>query len=137
MPSAKKYLAGDSTFQQQLAAFNRSKKDYKSQYKRKRGVIKRDYHETERGMQEQAGEDRTDQANDFAGRGILRSGVYAKALGDYNEDFQTKVKNLLTGRNDALGDLAMQKTNFFRQLELERLAAKQDALRRRAQQFGL
>jgi hypothetical protein len=47
------------------------------------------------------------------------------------------MKNLSTGQQDKLGDLSMQRTNFLRQLGLEKDAARQDALRRRAAGLGL
>lgn len=135
--SAAKWLAGDTTYQQQTSNFKKSKSDYESQYKRQRGITERDYSEMVRSMNRQGDSDRDDQANDFAGRGILRSGVFAKALGDYNTEFNEKMKNLLTGKSDKLGDLDMQRTNFLRQLTLEQNAARQDALRRRAAQLGI
>jgi hypothetical protein len=135
--AAAKWLAGDTTYQQQLANFNKSKSDYESQYKRQTGITKRDYSEMLRSMNRQGAQDRVDQQNDFAGRGILRSGVFAKALGDYNTEFNAKIKNLQTGQSDKLGDLSMQRTNFLRQLKLEQDAARQDALRRRAAKLGI
>jgi hypothetical protein len=135
--AAAKWLAGDTTYQQQLANFNKSKSDYESQYKRQTGITKRDYSEMLRSMNRQGAQDRVDQQNDFAGRGILRSGVFAKALGDYNTEFNAKIKNLQTGQSDKLGDLSMQMTNFLRQLKLEQDAARQDALRRRAAKLGI
>lgn len=132
-----KWLAGDTTYQQQLANFNKSKSDYESQYKRQKGITTRDFAETLRSMNRQGVTDRDDQQNDFAGRGILRSGVFAKALGDYNTEFNSKIKNLNTGKSDKLGDLSMQRTNFQRQLKLESDAARQDALRRRAAKLGI
>lgn len=135
--AAAKWLAGDTTYQQQLSNFKKSKTDYEAQYKRQKGITTRDYDEMVRSMNRQGTSDRDDQKNDFAGRGILHSGVFAKALGDYNTEFNAKMKNLLTGRSDKLGDLAMQRTNFLRQLTLEQNAARQDALRRRAAKLGI
>src|SRR5690606_10425961 len=135
--AAAKWLAGDTTYQQQLSNFKKSKTDYEAQYKRQKGITTRDYDEMVRPMNRQGTSDRDDQKNDFAGRGILHSGVFAKALGDYNTEFNAKMKNLLTGRSDKLGDLAMQRTNFLRQLTLEQNAARQDALRRRAAKLGI
>ncbi|MFE1145191.1 hypothetical protein [Streptomyces rochei] len=132
-----KWLAGDTTYQQQLSNYNKSKSDYESQYKRQTGIVNRDYAESQRAMNRQGDQDRVDQKNDFAGRGILKSGVFAKALGDYNTEFQAKMKNLLTGKSDKLGDLSMQRTNFLRQLKLEQDAARQDALRRRSAKLGI
>lgn len=132
-----KWLAGDTTYQQQLANYNKSKTDYSAQYNRQTGITKRDYAEMIRQLNLQGTQDRTDQQNDFAGRGILKSGVFAKALGDYNTEFNSKMKNLQTGQSDKLGDLSMQRTNFLRQLGLEQTAAKQDALRRRSAKLGI
>ncbi len=135
--AADKWLAGDTTYQQQLANYNKSKSDYSSQYNRQKKVTQRDFNEMVRQLNLQGKQDRDDQQNDFAGRGILHSGVFAKALGDYNTDFNSKMKNLQTGETDKLSDLADQRTNFLRQLTLEQQAAKQDALRRRAAKLGI
>ena len=132
-----KWLAGDTTYQQQLANFNKSLTDYNAQYNRQSSMTKRDYAEMIRALNQQGTQDREDQQNDFAGRGILRSGVFAKALGDYNTEFNGKMKNLQTGQSDKLGDLAMGRTNFNRQLNLEKQAAKQDAIRRRSAKLGI
>lgn len=132
-----KWLAGDVTYQQQLADFNRSLAEYNAQYKRQTGITNRDYAESNRALQLQGTQDRTDQQNDFAGRGVLKSGVFAKALGDYNTNFNTRVKALTTGKTDKLGDLSSQKTNFNRQLTLEKNNSRQDAVRRRAQKLGI
>lgn len=135
--TANKWLAGDTTYQQQLADFNKSKSDYNTQYNRQKSTTTRDYNNNTRDMNRQATQDRTDQQNDFAGRGILRSGVFAKSLADYNTDFSSKMANMTNGENDALGDLSDQRTNFLRQLQLQIDASKQDALRRRAATLGL
>lgn len=132
-----KYLAGDTTYQQQLADYNRSKSDYDANYNRQKGIVNRDYAESSRALNRQGAQDRMDQQNDFAGRGILHSGVFAKALGDYNTDFNARMKSLTTGQNDQVGDLTAQRTSFLRQLQLEQNAARQDAIRRRAAKLGI
>lgn len=137
MADLDRWLAGDTTYQQQLAQYNKTKADYQTQAQRQRGITERDYAETERGLNRQGQQDRVDQQNDFAGRGILHSGVFAKALGDYNTDFNTKMKNLLTGRQDKLDELGLGETNFLRQLQLEMDTSRQDALRRRAARLGI
>lgn len=135
--AADKWLAGDTTYQQQLAEFNRAKAEYEANYGRQRGIVTRDYDESQRALGLQGQRDRVDQQNDFAGRGILHSGMFAKALGDYNTDFNQRVRALTTGKTDRLGDLGGQRTNFLNQLRLEGNASRQDALRRRAQKLGI
>lgn len=132
-----KYLAGDTTYQQQLADYNRSKADYEANYTRQKGIVNRDYAESNRALNRQGATDRIDQQNDFAGRGILHSGVFAKALGDYNTEFNARLKSLASGQTDQVGDLNSQRTSFLRQLQLEQNAAKQDAIRRRAAKLGI
>lgn len=135
-PTAK-YLAGDTTYQQQLAGFNQSKADYLANYGRQTGIVNRDYAESQRTLNRQGAQDRLDQQNDFAGRGILHSGVFAKALGDYNTDFNSRMKALTTGKTDQLGDLAAGRKSFLAQLQTEMNNARQDAIRRRAAQLGI
>lgn len=137
MSALDKWLAGDDVYQQQLAEFNKEKANYQAQYQGQVDKQNRDYATTNRQMQTQATQDRADQQYDFAGRGILNSGVYAKSLGEYNTDFQQKINNLLQGKTDALGNLADERTNFLQQLQLNLQNAKNDAIRRRAQQLGL
>jgi hypothetical protein len=132
-----KYLAGDTTYQQQLSEYNKQKAEYNSNYSRQSGVVNRDYASSTRSLNRQGAQDRLDQQNDFAGRGILHSGVFAKALGDYNTEFNDRMKSLTTGRTDQLGDLGAQKKSFLDQIALEINNAKQDALRRRAAQLGI
>lgn len=137
-PSATaKYLAGDTTYQQQLADYNKSKADYNSNYNRQSGIVNRDYANSTRDLNRQGAQDRLDQQNDFAGRGILHSGVFAKALGDYNTSFNSKMQALNSGRTDQLGDLTAQRNSFLQQLQIEQNNAREDALRRRAAKLGI
>lgn len=137
-PSATaKYLAGDTTYTGQMNDYNKSKADYLANYTRQSGIVNRDYAESQRALNRQGAQDRIDQQEDFAGRGILHSGVFAKALGNYNTDFNARMKQLLTGRTDQLGDLAAQKKSFLQQLQIEMNNAREDALRRRAAQLGI
>ena len=123
--------------QQQPAGFKQSKADYLANYNRQTGIVNRDYAESQRSLNRQGAQDRLDQQNDFAGRGILHSGVFAKALGDYNTDFNARVQALTSGKTDQLGDLAAGEKSFLAQLQTEMNNARQDAIRRRAAQLGI
>lgn len=135
--ATQKYLAGDTTYTSQINDYNKSKADYESNYLRQKGIVQRDYAESQRALNRQGQQDRIDQQNDFAGRGILHSGVFATALGSYNTDFNARMKSLLSGRTDQLGDLAAQRKSFLSQLQIEMNNAREDALRRRAAQLGI
>lgn len=131
------WLAGDSTYQSQLANYNKSRADYDAQWWGQKNNTTRDYDISTRALNQQGEVDRDNQMNDYAGRGVLNSGVYGTALADYNQNFNTKLQNLLQGKNDSLANQENAKTNFYRQLQFEMDAAKQDAIRRRAQQLGI
>lgn len=131
------YLAGDVTYKQQLADLNRELAAYKANYTRQNQVTTRNFDTTQRQMNQQAAIDRMNQQYDFAGRGVLHSGVFAKALGDYNTDFNTKVNNLVQGKNDTLAQSKADLGDFNRQITLQQNAAKQDAIRRRQAQLGI
>lgn len=132
-----KYLAGDTTYQRQLSDYNRSKADYEANYKRQTGIVSRDYGQSARDLNRQGAQDRIDQQNDFAGRGILHSGVFAKALGDYNTEFNSRYTNLQRGKTDQIGDMVAQRRSFLTQLAIEQANAREDALRRRAAKLGI
>lgn len=137
-PSAlDKYLAGDTTYQQQLAEYKAEEAAYRANNARQNQVTQRDFANTQRDMNQQATQDRNNQQYDFAGRGILHSGVFAKALADYNTQFNNQMNQLVQGKTDTLAQSAADLNDFLRQLSLERNSAKQDAIRRRQARLGL
>jgi LysM repeat protein len=136
-PTLEEWLAGDSTFNQQMAGYDRSKADYEAQYGQQQQNTQRDYDTTTRALQQQGVVDRDQQMNDYAGRGVVNSGVYGTALADYNNNFNTKLSNLNQGLQDTMNNQGNARTNFLRQLQLEQDTARQDAIRRRAQQLGI
>jgi hypothetical protein len=74
---------------------------------------------------------------DYGARGVLRSGLYGKAVGDYNNEFNTRMTDLTTKEKDALAGLDQEKTRFTSQQDLQTQAAREAAIRRRAEQYGL
>jgi LysM repeat protein len=136
-PSLEEWLAGDSTYNSQQAGYNRSKADYEAQYNQQQQNTNRDYAISQRALDQQGTTDRDQQLNDYAGRGIVNSGVYGTALSEYNQGFNTKVANLNQGLQDTLNNQNNAHTNYLRQLQLEQDTAKQDAIRRRAQSLGI
>jgi hypothetical protein len=132
-----KWLAGDTTYQQQLAEFNQEHNAYNTNTANTKNQIGQNFNATQRSMNNQAALDRMNQQYDFAGRGVLRSGVYGQALDQYNTQFQNNMGNLVTGENQQLTANQTNLNNFLRQLTLQQDAAKQDAISRRAAQLGI
>lgn len=131
------WLAGDGTYNQQLANYQKQKQDYENQYNQQVQNTNRDYATSNRALTQQGVVDRQTQLNDYAGRGILNSGLFGTALADYNTNFNTKVHNLLQGQNDTLNNYGNARTNYLRQLQFDEDNAKQDAIQRRATSLGL
>lgn len=132
-----KWLAGDTDYQQQVAEFNQQQQAYQQQYDDSVNQQNQNYNATKTGMNTQATTDRQNQQYDFAGRGVLQSGVYAQALDQYNTTFNQNMNNLTQGNTQALGSDQDQLNNFLRELTLQKNAAKQDAIRRRAETLGI
>jgi hypothetical protein len=86
------------------------------------------------------GEDRTkgfdDLLNDYAGRGLLNSGVYGKAYADLQTDYDARQTQLDTQRQAYLQDLATNLGNFKGDQATATTSAKQEALARRAAKYG-
>lgn len=131
-----KWLAGDTDYAQQVAEFNQQKQAYQQNYNDSINQTNQNYNATKRGMDTQATQDKQNQQYDFAGRGVLQSGVYAQALDQYNTTFNQNENNLLQGKTQQLGSDQDQLNSFLRELTLQQNAAKQDAIRRRAQSLG-
>lgn len=131
------WLAGDDTYNQQMAQFNASKSAQNTVHSNQLNQINQNFDNTSRSMNRQADVDRQNQQYDFAGRGVLNSGVYAKSLGDYNTNFQNQMGNLVSGKNQQTQTSDTDLQNFLRQVQLNSDAARQDAIRRRSLEYGI
>jgi hypothetical protein len=78
-----------------------------------------------------------DLENDYASRGLLQSGVYGKAYADLENDFKRRQTDLDTGRTNFLANLASGQKNFTTEQQLAMEKARQDAIARRAAQYGI
>lgn len=118
------------------------KKDkYGNPIKRARkGVLKKGSNPTEglymSELRNQRGKDLSDIADDYAARGIMRSGLYAKKLGDYNTEFGKQLDELYRQRSKQYGDIAADRRSFDEENSLQRENARLDAIRRRAALTG-
>lgn len=132
----KTYLNKDPEYQAQLRALQRAFKNYSAQYNSNRTRVNTEYGSSLRTLNEQGTTDRRDIKEDFGARGILHSGVYGQRLGDYNEQFSQKTGDLSKSKANQLTDLLFGKQNFQEEQRLQQEAARQAAIRRRAQKLG-
>lgn len=136
-PSLAKYLAGDSTYNDQISQLIKQFQDYATSNKGQRGDVNEDFRSTLDKMNQKKLEDLDALQNDFAARGLLTSGLYTDAVGDYDQDYQTQLGDLQTSKQRSLNDLLESMRNYKTENIGSRRDARQDAIRRRAQQYGI
>lgn len=131
------WLNQDSTYQSQESALKKALTDYIAQ----QGVAKNQYNVDYTGRTHDLALQKTrsldDQANDFASRGMYFSGVYGKDMSNLVGDFARRQSDMDTAKANYFANLANDLGNFQDQQQLTETKAKQDAINRRAAQYGL
>jgi hypothetical protein len=130
------WLGSDTGYQDQLRQLQLAMTNFGADVGRRQGEINTDYNTSNRAMGKQKDLDLKSMESDWAGRGMIRSGLYGDAVGNYNEEFNQRLAELLSGRDRALSQLTQEQQAFQTQQELDQQAAREAALRRRAQGLG-
>lgn len=137
VPDVNAFLGGDASYQDQLKQFANALSLFNADLGRRRGGIETDYASSQKAMNDQKLIDLNNLEADYGARGVLRSGLYGKAVGDYNNEFNTRMTDLTTKEKDALAGLDQENSRFTSQQQLQQQAAREDAIRRRAAQYGI
>ena len=136
-PSLAEFLGSDSTYSMQQSALDKAKADYLAQ----QGKTKTQYETSYTNDLNTLGENRTaalaDLENDYAGRGLLQSGLYADSLATTNNDWNKRQSALEQAKAAFLSGLADDFTNFSSEQALTLQRAQQEAAARRAAQLGI
>lgn len=136
-PSLADYLGTDSAYMQQKSALDKAKADYLAQ----QGQSKTQYLTGYTGDLDTLKKNRvsslSDLENDYAGRGLLQSGLYADSMSDMNTDFDKRTGALEQAKAAFLAQLAGDLTNFTSEQGLVLTKAQQEAAARRAAQYGI
>jgi len=121
----------------QQSALEKAKADYLAQ----QGKTKTQYETSYTGDLATLGENRTaalaDLENDYAGRGLLQSGLYADSLATTNNDWNKRQSALEQAKAAFLSGLTDDFTNFSTEQTLTLQRAQQEAAARRAAQSGI
>lgn len=137
IPSLRKYLAGDTTYQSQVNQLNLERQNYVDQYRQQRQDARQDYRTT-LGRLNEAGEETQDRlSEDFASRGLFRSSMYADSAVDASDNLLEQQQDLTRDRGRVESDLMNSKNDFVRTVRNTRQNARQEAIRRRAEQYGI
>lgn len=136
-PNVDEWLANDVAYKTQSDQLAKAWADYQAQSKQTEGQYRTDYtsKQAELGKtRELAGQELE---ADYASRGMLGSGLYAKAYTDYTTDYDNRQKQLDTGLSDFLANLLAQTNNYKSEQDIVAEKAKQDAIARRAASMGV
>lgn len=87
-------------------------------------------------LREQRTRDLSDIADDYAARGIIRSGLYAQKRGDYEKEFGKQLAETNRQKSKQYADIAAERRQFEREQELQKEQARLEAIRRRAARTG-
>lgn len=137
VPTLDQYLGGDTTYQDQLRQFDRTLGDFIANLGVRKDRLTADYGENKRDMEQQRIKDLEAIKNDFASRGLLSSGLLVDESGKYEKDYAQQLADFERQYTQSQSDLTLEDTQFRREQELAKEAARQDAARRRAEKYGL
>lgn len=131
------FLGSDIGYQDQLRQFAKALTDFQADVTRRRGDVNTDYASSQKALGDQKVIDLRNLESDFGSRGLLHSGVYGNAVGDYNKEFNQRFSDLTSSRDKTLAQLLQEGNQFSTQQELQKQAAREAALRRRAETLGV
>lgn len=136
-PDINTFLAGDDTYQAQVAAIAKALSNYKSQMGERQGEYNADFTNRLNDLNTTEQRSTSDQADDYAGRGMYISGLYGKARGDLEQDFNRREGDMDTAKTSFMNGLGRDYLNFQEEQSLTGQNAKQEAINRRALKYSL
>lgn len=137
IPSLDEFLGGDTTYQDQLRQFDRTLGDFVANLSTRKDRLTADYGENKRNMDQQRTKDLESILNDYASRGLMGSGLFVDENAQYEKTFAQQLADFERQFGQSQTDLTLEDTQFRREQELAKEAARQDAARRRAEKFGI
>lgn len=137
VPDIESFLGADSGYQSQLAQIAKALTDLQADITRRTGTVETQYGDSNRALEDQKIRDLKSLEEDFAARGLIKSGLYGTAVGDYQTEFGQRVSELARNRADALALLTQEQGQFTSQQELAKQQAREQALQKRSSQYGV
>ena len=131
------FLNQDAGYQQQLREFAKTLSDFTGDVTRRRGDMTTNFGTSKKALEDQRVLDLKAIEDDFGARGLLRSGLYADARGNYEQEYGNRLTDLTNQQNQALAALLSEEGQFKASQDLKQQAAREDAIRRRAELMGV
>lgn len=127
-----KYLTNDVDYQNQMAALLKATGDYRAQELNAENRYNTGYALNRNDIAEQQRLSGIDQQEDYASRGMIRSGLYGVANADRLTGYANQYAKIDNDKANYTGDLRTQMTNYLASQQLSQQQARQDAIHRHA-----
>ncbi len=121
----------DADYWDQLNALLKNADNYRSNMGIMKSRVNEDYGVSAADLAKRRGRDLTGIREDFAARGVVKSGGYGKRVGEYEQDYSSSLSNLERAKNRSLQDISMGYNDYLEQWRLQKQQAIQDAIQRR------
>lgn len=137
VPSLAQFLQTDTPYKNQLAMFAKALKQFMSDLDYRRNTTKSNFADTEFRMGQERTSALEDIEADFAARGLLSSGLYGEAVGEYEQNYAQQMSDVEKQLAEALQGFSTEQQTFESEQEAAKKSAEQEAAARRAAKFGV
>lgn len=137
VPELDQYLGTDTDYQGQLGQFGSALTGFQSEQLGRRNSNAASFAQRLRDLQAAQAADEADLQEDFGARGLSNSGVYAGALSDLQKQYLGSQTALQSEQTTAEQEMAAQLAEFQAQQQAAIQQAREQAIARRAAQYGL
>lgn len=136
-PSLADFLAKDSAYSTQKSSLAKAKADYAAQQQKAQTQYLTGYASDADTLKQNRAASLADLENDYAGRGMMNSGLYADSLATTNNDWDKRTSALEAAKAAFLSGLTDDATNFSQEQLIALQKAEAEAAARRAAQYGI
>lgn len=137
VPDIESYLGEDTTFQDQNAQLRKAYAEFIANQNLDRNNYATNYALQLRNLDQSKTEGFANLQDDFAGRGLLKSGVYAKAYSDLQDQFASQQAQMDAAKAQFESGLTSALAGFQNDQGTSLTSAKQEAIARRAAKYNL
>jgi hypothetical protein len=137
VPTVDQWLAGDTTYQDQIAQLQRAYAEMVAGQKLDETNYQTSYAQQLRDLNNSKTQGFTNLQDDYASRGLLKSGLYADAYSQLQDQYNNQQTGLDTARAQYEAGLNQSLTGFTNDQNTTKTSAMQEAIARRAAKFNL
>lgn len=121
----------DADYWDTLNALLKNADNYRANMDLQKSRLNEDYGISQAQLAKQRGRDLTNIREDFAARGVVKSGGYGTRVGQYETDYNDQLAALARARDRSLQDVSMGYEQYLDQWRLQKQQAINDAIQRK------